>query len=80
LRLTGRKPYWSDDSAFATERQRAMSTSALSRIPLDAQAAFPPPEISPLHPGLRLSAWLAAVVVPWLAIAGLFWAGILLFG
>jgi hypothetical protein len=33
-----------------------------------------------MHPALRLAAWLAAAIVPWLAIVGLVWAGILLIG
>lgn len=80
MRLTQRKPYRGDDLAFAIERQRLVSTSALSRIPLDVQTDFPPPVVQPMHPRLRLAAWLVAAIVPWLAIAGLVWAGILLVG
>lgn len=80
MRLTRRKPYRPDNGAIATERQRPLSTSALSQIPHDAPVAFPPPEVVQLGSGMRLAAWLAAAIVPWLAIAGLVWAGILLVG
>lgn len=80
MRLTRRKPYPLNDTAFASERPRRVSTSALSRIPLDVQTEFPPPAVQPMHPTLRFAAWLAAAIVPWLAIAGLLWAVILLAG
>lgn len=80
MRLTRRKPYRPDNRAFASERQRALSTSALSQLPLEAPVRYAPPEVEPMRLGLRLAAWLAAAFVPWLAIAGLGWAGVLLIG
>lgn len=80
MRLTRRKQYRPDNGVFASERQRPVSTSALSQLPLDAPVGYAPPEVAPMRPGLRLAAWLAAAFVPWLAIAGLGWAGVLLIG